>query len=214
MRVVCLGSGPSLTQEDVESCFALFTIAINNSVELAPWADVLFAADYTWWDRHHGVPWFLHRKVGCYPFGQRYPEVQRLTPSGVTGLEMDPTKIRTGKNSGYGAINYAVHCGATEILLLGYDMGPTGGRHHWHAPHTEGDPHPSYDACLPRFDTLVEPLRNLGISVYNCSRSTRLTAFPTRSLREVLDAPVAGLPLLRESRDAGDPVPGMGRLPS
>jgi hypothetical protein len=91
--VVCLGTGPSLTAEDVEAVRGRAkVIAINNAHALAPWADVLYAC------------------------------VQVLRKSGQGGIDTDPTSLRTGSNSGYQAIGLAIHFGATRILLLGYDM--------------------------------------------------------------------------------------------
>lgn len=181
MRVCCLGSGPSLTQEAVESCRPFFTIAINNTWERAPWANILYAGDYQWWMRHDGVPAFtgIKMSMSVQSFGSRYPDVIKWRSSGVYGLDTtDGPTIRTGKNSGYQAINVAVKHGATEIILHGYDMQPSGDRHHWHDPHHDGDPHPNYAKCLTAFETLVEPLRRLGVTVINASPDSALNCFP------------------------------------
>lgn len=189
LRFICLGSGPSLLPLDVQQCRgAGYVIAINETYRLAPWADVLYAADYHWWDSHDGVPSFAGFKVGMEPFGKRYPDVSRWRTSGPTGLDVDfgARTLRTGGNSGYQAINLAVKLGATRILLLGYDMQPGPAGHHWHPPHHEGDPAPDYDSCLKDYATLVDPLRRLNCSVINCSRETALTCFPRLSLDEAL----------------------------
>src|SRR5690349_852168 len=51
--VLCVASGPSLTQEDIDHCrpHVDATIVVNASFRLAPWATVLYAADREWW-RH------------------------------------------------------------------------------------------------------------------------------------------------------------------
>lgn len=191
MTIACLGGGPSLTPGDASYALqhADLVIAINNAVELLPLAQVCFAADYQWWDRMAGLPWFKGQKFGMPPWGVRYPDVTVLENTGPFGLELSPTGLRNGRNSGYSAINLAVHLQADLVLLLGYDMRPRDdGRHHWHAPHP-GDRHPNYAECLRHFDSLVEPLRALGVSVVNCTPNSALTTFPTRSLREVLRAP-------------------------
>ena len=49
---VCLGGGPSLNKEDIEYCRekkGVRFIAINDAYRLAPFADILYAADKKWW---------------------------------------------------------------------------------------------------------------------------------------------------------------------
>ena len=53
---ICIASGPSLTQEDVDYCRGRGRIyAVNDVYRLAPWADVLFACDLAWWKRYGPV---------------------------------------------------------------------------------------------------------------------------------------------------------------
>ena len=56
---VVVASGPSLTAEDVDYCRErAAVIVVNDNYKLAPWADVLYAADPEWWDLHQGAPSF------------------------------------------------------------------------------------------------------------------------------------------------------------
>ena len=187
--VVILGSGPSLTSEDVALCRPLFTIAINNSVYMAPWAQVCFAADYHWWSEHRYLPTFGGRKIGMHPAGEMSPPDLFLFHLGQTGgIDHRLTHLADGRNSGFSAIGFAVtHLHAKRILLLGFDMQPVDGRHHWHDPHNAGDPHPSYTRCIELFNTLTEPLTSRGVTVLNCSPSSAISAFPKRTLRGVLE---------------------------
>lgn len=187
--VVCLGTGPSLTEADVNACRdRVKVIAINDAFRLAPWADVLYACDHKWWNWHwhKGAKDFAGLKYALTaPAAIGRPGVQVLRNLGVDGVSMDPTGLRNGRNSGYQAINLAVLLGATRVLLLGYDMQADKARDHFfgrHPDHTK----PPFAVCLPRFATLVKPLRALGVEVINCSRKTALTAFPRRPLEEVL----------------------------
>lgn len=185
--IVCIGSGPSLTVEDVNACRgAAPVIAINDVVRYAPWADCLYACDRKWWQEHPETAAFGGMKYGLQAVRGR-PDVLSLDNTGDLGVEVDPTGLRTGKNSGYQAINLAVHFGATRIVLLGYDMqrGASGalhffGNHHWRRET------PPFATFLRYFDTLVEPLRALGIEVVNASRRSALTAFPKQSLETAL----------------------------
>lgn len=186
-----IGGGPSLTSADVEAVRGTGrVIAINNAYLLAPWADVLYAADAKWIDDwHQGVPSFTGPKYsiegGLRPATTR-PDWQMLRNTGFLGLEHEPTGLRTGFNSGYQAINLAVHLGATRIRLLGYDMALAhDGRSHWFGAHPDHGTSP-YLQMREAFQSLISPLAELGIDVVNCSRQTALTAFPCVSLEQEL----------------------------
>jgi hypothetical protein len=183
-----LGAGPSLTPEDVNACRGRArVIAINSSYKLAAFADVLYAADRKWWTWEKGAPTFTGLKYSIAPMpASLYPDVQVLKNTGASGLELDPTGLRTGMHSGYQAIGLAVHLGAARILLLGYDLSVApDGRTHWHGDHPDQRPSP-YPQMLEAFPSLVEPLAAIGVTVINCSRRTVLTAFPCASLDDEL----------------------------
>jgi len=205
--IACIGGGPSLTQADVDLLRGrCFVIAINDAYKLAPWADVLYACDAKWWNWHAGAPSFTGPK---YALEQRdpidWPGVTLLKGTGVYGLEGDPSGLRTGHNSGYQALNLAVHLGARRVLLLGFDLGvDDDGRTHWFGDHPDRTPSP-YDAMLNAFETLVSPLAELGVDVLNCSRRTALTTFPIVRLEDVLATSVAAERRVAEQA-RGDPA--------
>ncbi len=116
-----------------------------------------------------------------------YPDLHVLKNTGPLGLETDPTGLRTGMNSGYQSLGLAFHLGATRILLLGYDMGPApdGRTYHWHPPHPDGLPSP-YPQMIEAFDSIVQPLKEAGVSVVNCTPGSALKCFPTARLQDVL----------------------------
>jgi hypothetical protein len=187
--IVCVGGGPSLTVADVDACYGVHVhvLAINDAWRLAPWADVLYACDQKWWTWHQGVPQFAGPKYAIAASDPiTWPDVQVLENTGVLGLELAPTGLRTGYNSGYQAINLAVHLGATRILLLGYDLGPApDGRTHWFGEHPDRQPSP-YPVMREAFASLVEPLAALGVTVVNCSRRTALGCFRCAPLEDEL----------------------------
>lgn len=183
--VVCIGGGPSLTVEDVNFVRGRArVIAINDAYKLAPWADVLYACDGKWWNWHQGVPTFTGLRYALVRSASRWT-VDVLKNTGPEGLELDPSGLRTGKNSGYQAINLAVHLGGTRVLLLGYDMQATGGKEHWFGDHPNKSPSP-YPSWLREFDTIVGPLKAAGVHVVNCSRRTALTCFPQMPIEQAL----------------------------
>ncbi len=95
-------------------------------------------------------------------------------------------------HGGYQAINLAVHLGPPrQIILLGYDC-MAGSRGDVHTRLLGPEP-PNrhrrtdrYQYWLGHYYTLVAPLANLGIPIFNCSRCTAITAFPRRVLADVL----------------------------
>lgn len=185
--IVCIASGPSLTVDDVEYCRGKVdaAIVVNNSYQIAPWADCLIASDLKWWRWHEGAKSFKGLKYATSKH-VNWSGVQILRNTGDHGLEMKPNGLRHGLNSGYRAINLAVHFGAKTIVLLGYDMqvGPNR-KEHWHPDHPVKSQSP-YKLFIKRFRTLVEPLAQLGIEIVNCTPGSALDAFPKMPLREVL----------------------------
>ena len=122
--IVCLGSGPSLTADDVAYCRGRArVIAVKDAITMAPWADVLYACglDVSGWWRHMGprLTDFAGLRYTLDRAAASWAQVLELT--GETGIETTPTGLRSGYNSGAQAINLAVHLGARTIVLLGYD---------------------------------------------------------------------------------------------
>lgn len=191
--VVVIATGPSLTADDVDYCRSKArVIAINDAYTLAPWADALYATDAKWWNWHKGVPSFTGAKWSMEHTQWNntralYTDIQRLRNTGPLGLEHDPSGLRNGRNSGYAAINLAVHYGARKIVLLGYDMQPVKGKAHFFGEHPQKNTSP-YAQFRAMFEHLVRPLAKLQIEVLNCSRNSILTTFPKAELREVLKA--------------------------
>lgn len=191
--VLVMGSGPSLTQADVDvvRAHADAVIAVNDSYKLAPDATILYAGDTHWWGWHKGVqgihvvgnvkyPAFtgsIKYALGKTP----YRDVQVLRRGRQEGLSLEPTTVALGLNSVYQSINVAVHLGATRVILLGVDM--RGGHFFGNHPNNSVPP---FALCLQRFETLVAPLKAAGVEVVNCTRKTALKAFPCLSIEEAL----------------------------
>lgn len=191
--VLVLGSGASLTQDDVTRARAHVdaVIAVNDSYKFAPDATVLYAADKKWWGWHKGcvgphmvgaVKYPAFTGQVRYSLSQTpYPNVQVLRRGPQDGLTLDPTKVALGLNGVYQSINVAVHLGATRVLLLGVDM--RGSHFFGHHPDNSNAP---FSLCMQRFATLVAPLAAAGVEVINCTPKSALKVFPCVSLDEVL----------------------------
>ena len=194
--IACLATGPSLTQADCDYLRGkCHVIAINDAHRLAPWADVLYSSDRRWWNHYRGVPEFQGMKFGIgsgvgkkNSFPSKWQGVTVLRNGGYHGVDKNPDSLRNGRNSGYAAINLAIHLGAVRILLLGYNMSYRVGKAHFFGDHPPGLPQSPglYPGFRRNFEHMVEPLAKLGVEVINCTENTSLMAFPRKPLREVL----------------------------
>lgn len=186
-RVVILAGGPSLTAADVNACRdRAHVVAIKDAIRLAPWAEMLYAADRHWWLAHPATRDCPARKYGLEGVPGR-TDIEILRMTGEFGLDLDPTALCSGRNSGHQAINLVVHTGVTSIVLLGYDMqADLNGRLHWFGMHPYGGKKPDYPQFQRFLASLVEPLAALGVRIVNCSPGSALTCFPQSSLAEAL----------------------------
>jgi hypothetical protein len=157
-------------------------VAINESHRLAPWADVLYAADYFWWLKHKGVPGFNGLKVSVSPeAAERFP--------GLKHIELDRI-VAAGRNSGAQALLLAAQLGATRILLVGYDMTLERGVH-WHGAHGGGSQNPTKGSIArwrEALDGAAPGFAAAGIEVLNCSPVSALTAYPKVDFRAAIGA--------------------------
>jgi hypothetical protein len=186
-----VAGGPSLQHIDLAALAGRNVVAVNDSYLLCPWAPVLYFCDRRWFDWHEkrsefrafrGIKVTLDEDVL-----RRRDDIRGVKNTGTTGLERQPWGVRTGRNSGYQAINLAVHFGARRIVLLGYDMRVVDGRTHWHHGHPVEARPTLYESCmLPNFPTLVEPLAELGVEVVNATPGSALTTFPAVDLGDIL----------------------------
>jgi len=184
---VIMASGPSMSAAvaaKIQSAWRYRVIVINNTFLLAPWADLLYAADANWWDVYHSqTATFGGLKVTCSEV--RFADVLRLRSTGREGFDADPSCLRNGGNSGYQAIHLAAHLGCHRILLCGFDM--RGG--HWHERHEvplreHGEA--IYARWIARFATLAPALEERGIEVVNCTPGSALRQWPYQPLEEAL----------------------------
>lgn len=104
------------------------------------------------------------------------------------GLSLDNATLLTGRNSGYQAINFAVHATPARIALLAYDMRFDGGKAHFHGDHPIKSHEPDFVGFAKRFRTMLPQLKTLGIEVLNCSPISLIDAFPKVSIEEALGA--------------------------
>lgn len=186
-----VASGPSSTQERVDQLRdRCRVIVVNNTHELAPWADVLYAADERWW-------------VVRRPYWQKFEGLkvtQSASAARNNGLHLvhllDPRDDRMnlaprgligrGGNSGFQAVNLALQFGARKILLLGLDFCGE----NWHGRHRDGLRNRAHKGTLGKwakvFDCQADILASLGVAVVNCSPCSILQRYPKASIEDAL----------------------------
>lgn len=222
--VAILGGGASLTLQQIAVVHQahrtgqVLVIAVNDAYLLAPWADILYAADSLWWQWHQaGVP---RPKIGLSAAqvrerftafaGQRCsiqntglnvcdPAVHLLRnfnfPVHGYGLSRDPKRLVTGRNSGFQALNLAVLAGATEVLLLGFDaLAPRNGEEsHWFGEHPRPTPMAAYEEYRRAFSAAESEIRAAGVRVVNCSPGSVINSFEKQPLEQALGVALRNL---------------------
>lgn len=176
--VVCIASGPSLTEEDCArvKLSGLRTVVVNTSFRRAPWADILFAFDTKWWKVYgaEARATFPGMKLSGSPMAHKY------------GAE-SPNWFSLFTNSGASAASIALASGASKVVLIGYDASEEEGRKHWHDDHpAELGNCDSMDNWPYQFRLLAKQAQRRGAEVLNASRRTELTCFPRVELEAVL----------------------------
>lgn len=184
-----LATGPSQNQADIDRIRGLGTVvAINNAVFMAPWADILYACDDGWWETYGKKipPSFTGKKLTISPYGYRYGA--KKIPhehSAHAGKGFGLTAVRTGGNSGFQALNYAILKRPSAICLLGYDHKKTDEKAHCHPDHPKGLGNAgAVDSWLKQIEFAGRDTR--GVPVVNCSRETAITVFRRMTLEDFI----------------------------
>lgn len=184
--VICGGESVR-AQRELVSRLKGRVIAVKHGVLLRPDADVLFFAG----ERAEEIapvclPVFKGRYVVVRGRGHRvFPQTSKRVWRTTTHERWaeSPTEV-AGYDAGTSAINLAMHFGATEIVVLGYDMG--GGR--WfngEVPHYLPQPPESdFQRHMQPLPSLAADARAKGIRIVNCSPISRVEAFERRPIEE------------------------------
>lgn len=188
-----VASGPSAAEAELEALDGrLPVLAVNDAWRLAPFAGALYACDRQWWTVHgdevqrafHGELWTQDEETA------KRRGINRIGINlGAPGLSALPGVVHGNAHGGAQAINLAVLWGARRLILIGFDMGPVGGREHFFGAH----PRPlrnlsPYEIFLRKYTAIAADLERIGARVWNASPKSRLTVFPRMSLQEALHA--------------------------
>lgn len=185
-RCFILCSGPSLASQlpIIPKLQGRF-IAVKHGVLARHDADVLFLSGERDPSMSLGIlPHFTgqHIIVRSRPNAAFPPETHWVTRTKDHTALCDLPDHVAGLDSGTSAINIAYHFGATEIILLGYDM--SGGHF---CPHPLQNPsnshHLRHMAVLP---LMAEDAKRKGIRIVNCSPASKVECFEKQPLEMFL----------------------------
>jgi len=185
--VFVIGGGPSIKDMDLSCIHKRHVIGVNDAFKLGDWVDVCWFGDERWfhWNKEQ-IRSFEGVVFGCPPTSKPFPRVLHVNRNEGYGLTSIRNKVVWNKSSGGSAINLAMHLGAKEIVLLGYDMKVVDGNHNWHTNHKH---HPRNDIYekrfLPPFQKIASDADRLGLKIYNATPDSALTVFPLVSLEDV-----------------------------
>ena len=133
---VIIGTGPSLTQEQVnfigwarhDNRCRVF--GVNNAFQIAPFLDVLLACNVEWWDHYSKDEDFrlfrlLNKTVDLWTWdsfiAHKY-QLNHVPGKWGDSFSTDPDYIHFGHSAGFQILNLAYHYGIREFILVGYDM--------------------------------------------------------------------------------------------
>lgn len=191
--IVIVASGPSAGNEKLEKLEGRCKIiAINQSWQLVPFADILYGCDWDWWHRYKGVPNFKGMKVSIDKAAcKKYPDIKRMYVEKKNDqLELiKPGHTGWAGNSGFHAFNLAVQQLPEKIILVGFDMTIKHGIH-WHGSHQKGMNNPregNIKRWIRAMDATAEIVAAMNIRVINTSMVSMLSGFEKMPLSEAME---------------------------
>lgn len=185
---IIIASGPSLTQQDVDYCRNKGkVVVVNDNYILAPWANLLYAADPGWWEHHEGAPHFCGQKWTQDEASAKKYNLNWVAGNWHHGISRDPGYICYGWNSGFQALNLSFLMGAKRIILLGFDFQRTDGKRHWFGDHP-GDLNKDseYHKWIRSMELAAPRYEAAGAKIINASRATALNCFRKMKLEDCL----------------------------
>jgi len=200
---VVAATGPSLTEEVADACRGYPVLAVKDAARLRmPWAEVMYCCDTWWWERFDGLRsfagerWSSHEKRANekLEIAAKYG-VRLVRGSYGTSFSTDPALIHYGSNSGYQAVNLAIHLlrgPRKRIALVGFDM-RTCERRHFFGPHKDRHNGVKYERFIPSFEQAAKGLPR-EIEIINCTPGSAMgpQIVPHMPLADVLAGEKSG----------------------
>lgn len=197
--VALVGGGASVKRSDVDHVRGkLRCVVINESHQLAPWADALYSCDEKWWKLRFPKQ-FNGLKITVDQIAPRlFPELKQLKLRPKPNqhgkycewLLMDEWgEVGSGQSGGFQALNWLAQLQVKGIALLGFDACIIDHKIHWHGTHPVelNNPDQSTFVGWKRWLEHAAPqLEKLGIEVINCSMFSAVGMFKRIELKATL----------------------------
>ena len=184
-RLFIVASGPSLLEVPPERLHGEITLTINDALLRFPRSRYAAIMDAR---KLHELHMELLEVEGLFTLkGNSYgTEVALLGTEGFS-LELEQGAY-SGYTTAYFALQIAVFMGFREIYYLGLDLGNTAQQSHFfgNRPLQDRDRPDVYAKMRQSFERVAGQLREMGVSVYNCSPVSTLKCFPQRTLEQAL----------------------------
>ncbi len=187
---IIIGTGPSLTLEQIEKVSHLKKFGCNRAFEFD--LDVLAATNKEFWDYY----WPEIKDLRCdkwtpyKPIAEKYG-INYIEERNEPGLSTNPAYIHHHHGSGPIILNIALHYGITKMLLIGWDMRfPVNGKRHYFGEYAKPMQHFTKNLGLNgEILGLIKEMETInpadyGIEIINCTKNSALTHFPMGSLED------------------------------
>ena len=191
--VFVLASGPSVKQLDLSLIKGRRVIAVKSSCVTYPQADILFFADGRWWREKRLRPSEFAGLIVTTAAEVKDPRVLHLRKILPTALATRPDEVALARTSTTGAINLAVHYGASRIVLVGVDgkMGADGSRH-CHGLPWPWKPHgkpveATFKDQAAEYANIAPSAARMGVEIVNANPDSAINVWPKLSFEECLD---------------------------
>lgn len=196
-----IASGPSVTAENVEKLKGRCkVIVVNNGCKIAPWADVLYAADDKWWECYSDWKNFAGLKITQHAAAAQQHRLRLVYLADPAGQDEKSRftldrkgYIARGGNSAFQANGLALQFGSRRLIWIGFDFNGV----HWHGKHNVGTSNKPTGLRNPRdyrlgvwaktLDDNAPILARMGAEVLNCSPMSSLNAYPIVTVDEALE---------------------------
>ena len=195
--VFIVGGGASLKHFDFNKLKGKNVIALNSAYKYVDETAVIYWADASWGQDEESKGLAAHPSK--YKFSSRI-NADSMILSNKTGLAgcnwlkktgdygFDPNvnNVR-GNNSGAHGINFAINLGAYRIFLLGFDMGYTGSKSHFHEEYQSSVGSSTYtELFIPSIVSMAKDIKHIPVTIINCSISSKLTCFEFGHIKDYL----------------------------
>lgn len=188
-RVFVVAGGPSFTPEHAEMLRGRPVIAVNSAWRSVPFCDVLIFGDARWWRQigRNTTKDFKGEIVGTCAgdMGAPVRMLQRLHPPRWAS---DPRFVSMRWTTITGALNFADHAGASDIVICGLDgkLATDGTRHH----HGEAYPWPlkadSFANHAAELASVAPAIAKRGITVTIANPDSLADCWPKAKLETLL----------------------------